>query len=78
MGVMATKEEDNNADLTNQINADLREKLARTQSVEGEEGDVDYSEADYLKEYNKTGRFGWIWLILIALAVASLVFIMLL
>ena len=75
MGVIVTKDEDDNTQLTERINADLRERMTRTAAVEG---DPDYIEdSDYLKELKSTGRFSWIWFVLIALAIASLIFIIL-
>ena len=77
MGVIVNKEDDDNIELTNRINADLREKVARTQAPSGD--DPDFSEdVAYLDDYAKTGRFSWLWFILIALALASLAFIILL
>ncbi|MBQ6130697.1 hypothetical protein IJI72_03370 [Candidatus Saccharibacteria bacterium] len=77
MGVIVTKKNDDNLELTNRINSDLREKVSRTQSPEGD--DPDFSEdVAYLDDYEKTGRFSWIWFVLIALALASLAFIILL
>ncbi len=77
MGVMVTKEDDNNVALTNKINAELRGKMARTQSDEGTATDFS-KDAAYLSDYEKTHRFSWVWFVLIALALASLVFIILL
>ena len=75
MGVIVTKDEDENVQLTERINADLRERAMSTAKVEG---DPDYvADSEYLKELKTTGRFSWIWFILIALAIASLVFIVL-
>ena len=39
MGVMVTKDEDDNKVLTEKINADLREKVQRTQMADGEDPD---------------------------------------
>ncbi|MBQ3430748.1 hypothetical protein IJG20_01430 [Candidatus Saccharibacteria bacterium] len=75
MGVLVAKEEDDNVSLTNKINADLREKMAKTQNPE--EDDPDFEDAEYLAQYKKTGRFTWVWFILIALAIASLTYIIL-
>ena len=77
MGVMVTKDEDDNIELTERINADLREKVARTQLSDGEDPDF-IADSEYFEQYEKTGRFGWVWFILVALAIASLVFIILL
>lgn len=73
MGVLVTKEEDDNVALTNKINADLREKMSKTQNPEDE--DPNFEDAEYLENYKKTGRFTWVWFILIALAIASITYI---
>ena len=77
MGVIVTKDEDDNRALSRRINADLKEKVERTQLADGEDPDF-IANSEYFEQYEKTGRFGWIWFILIILAVASLVFIILL
>ena len=74
MAVVVTKEKDNNVELTNRINADLREKMSKVQNIDDDETDF-VEDSDYLKEYRKTNRFAWVWIVLIALAIASLVFI---
>ncbi len=74
MAVVVTKEKDNNVELTNRINADLREKMSKVQNIDDDETDF-VEDPDYLKEYRKTNRFAWVWIVLIALAIASLVFI---
>ncbi|MBQ3430477.1 hypothetical protein IJG21_03610 [Candidatus Saccharibacteria bacterium] len=76
MGVIVTKDEDENTALTERINTDLRRRAMETSGADGVE--TDFSEdTEYLKEYAKTGRFTWIWFVLIALAIASLIFIIL-
>ena len=77
MGVMVTKEDDDNVELTRKINADLREKVQRTQIADGEDPDF-IADSEYFEQYEKTGRFGWVWFVLVILALASLVFIILL
>jgi len=77
MGVMVTRDEDDNRELTRKINADLREKMQRTQTADGEDPDF-IEDSEFFEQYEKTGRFGWIWFVLVALALASLVFIILL
>ena len=77
MGVIVTKDEDENRALSRRINADLKEKVERTQKADGEDPDF-IADSEYFEQYEKTGRFGWIWFILIILAAASLVFIILL
>ncbi|MBR3319485.1 hypothetical protein IKG06_03190 [Candidatus Saccharibacteria bacterium] len=77
MGVIVTKDEDDNRALSRRINADLKEKVERTQKADGEDPDF-IADSEYFEQYEKTGRFGWIWFILIILAAASLIFIILL
>lgn len=77
MGVMVTKDEDDNAELTEKIQADLREKVQKTQMADGEDPDF-IEDSEFFEQYEKTGRFSWVWFILVALALVSLVFIILL
>ncbi|MBR3138958.1 hypothetical protein IKG38_03045 [Candidatus Saccharibacteria bacterium] len=73
MGVIVNKQNEQNDELSRRINADLRAKAMETASV-NEDGDVDFAEdADYLRDLKKTGKFGWIWVVLIVLAVISLI-----
>ena len=77
MGVMVTKDEDDNKALTEKINADLREKVQKTQMADGEDQDF-IENSEYFEQYEKKGRFSWIWFVIVALALVSLVFIILL
>ena len=71
MGIMVQKNEDKSK-LDEQINADLLERAART----SKEMDPDYVEdSDYTKNLKKTGRFAWVWAVLIILAIISLIII---
>lgn len=71
MGVIVNKENQND-ELSRRINADLRERAVAT----AEANDVDLAEdAEYLRDLKKTGRFGWVWIILVVLAVLSLIVI---
>lgn len=71
MGIMVQKNEDKSK-LNEQINADLRERAERT----SKEMDPDYVEdSDYTKDLKKTGRFAWVWAVLIILAIISLIII---
>lgn len=73
MGVIVNKEDDKNAELTRRINADLRAKMSET--VNDDDHDApDFSEdVEYTRDLKKTGRFGWVWAILIVLALIILV-----
>ena len=71
MGIMVQKNEDNSK-LNDMINVDLRERAERT----SKEMDPDYVEdSDYTKDLKKTGRFAWVWAVLIILAIISLIII---
>ena len=73
MGIIVNKENDKNTDLSRRIDTDLRERL---QSSARTDTDPDLAEdSEYVKNLNKTSKFGWVWIILIILAVISLVFI---
>lgn len=70
MGVIVNKEQEADDVLTRRINADLRTRAKENADVDG----VDLVEdAEYLKNTNKTGRFAWVWVVLIVLAILSLV-----
>lgn len=72
MGVIVNKEQEKNSELSRRIDADLREKALK--ATRGRNGDVDLAEdAEYLKDLNKTSRFGWVWVVLIVLAILSLI-----
>lgn len=75
MGVIVNKKESQD-ELTRRINADLREKAMASSAIAEDGADVDLAEdAEYLKDLKKTGRFSWIWIVLIVLAVLSLIVI---
>lgn len=73
MGIIVNKEDDKNDALTARINADLREKMQTTSEPANDPDLVE--DTDYVKEYKKTSHFGWVWIVLIALAILSLIFI---
>ncbi|MBR3115649.1 hypothetical protein IKF30_00250 [Candidatus Saccharibacteria bacterium] len=69
MGVIVNKENQQDDELSRRITADLRAR-----AVQEESDDVDMVEdARYLKDLRKTSKFGWVWIVLIVLAVLSLV-----
>ena len=69
MGVIVNKENQQNDELSRRITADLRAR-----AVAAEDGDVDMVEdARYLNDLQKTSKFGWIWIVLIVLAILSLI-----
>ena len=73
MGIIVNKEDDKNDALTARINADLREKVQTTSATTDDPDLVE--DTDYVKEFKKTSHFGWVWIVLIALAILSLIFI---
>ncbi len=74
MGILVSKDEDENSVLQERINADLRERIQK-QSGEEDNNDKDFAEdSEYVKQLQKTGRFSWVWFVLVILAIISLVF----
>ncbi|MBR5027135.1 hypothetical protein IKX64_00880 [Candidatus Saccharibacteria bacterium] len=71
MGIIVNKEDDKNDALTARINADLREKM-QTTSAQTDDPDL-VEDTDYVKEFKKTSHFGWVWIVLIVLAILSLI-----
>ena len=71
MGVIVHKETERKSELNDRIAADLR---TRAKMEEQEDPDL-VEDADYVRDLKKTGSFGWIWFVLIALALVSLIFI---
>lgn len=69
MGIMVSNDMDRDSELNRRITSDLR---ARAQSADRE--DPDYvDDSNYVKDMKKTSRFGWVWAVLIVLAIISLV-----
>ncbi len=74
MSIIVNKDTERKNRLTERINADLREKAAETADV-SEDADL-VEDSEYVKDLKKTGKFGWVWIVLIVLAIISLVIIM--
>ena len=71
MGIMVSKDE-TNSDLDRRISADLR-----TRAQKSAHKDPDYvNDAVYIEGTKKTGKFTWVWIVLIVLAVISLISIL--
>ncbi len=69
MGIMVSKDLENSSELNRRISSDLR---ARTVSME-QRNDPDFEDdSAYIEETKKTGKFTWVWIILIILAAISL------
>jgi hypothetical protein len=74
MGVIVNKENERNTELNQKIAADLRARAQKTSGI----SDPDLAEdIDYVKNTKKTGRFAWVWVVLVAMALISLVSIVL-
>lgn len=73
MGIIVNKEDNKNEDLERRISADLRAKAVET----FDDGEVtDFADdSEYVRETTKTGRFAWVWIVLVVLAIISLVII---
>lgn len=74
MSIVTNKDEDKSR-LSQRINADLRAKMAETSQISDEPDLIEDSE--YVKDMKKTGKFGWIWIVLIVLALMSIISIVL-
>ena len=74
MGIVVTKR-DNDNELNQRITADLRARAMATSDIDSPDLVED---SDYTGTLKKTSRFGWIWIVLILLALASIIFIVLL
>ncbi|MBR5621082.1 hypothetical protein IKW75_01190 [Candidatus Saccharibacteria bacterium] len=70
MGIIVSKNNDENSRLNERITADLRERAAR--SALGSDPDL-VEDSDYTRDLKKTGKYTWVWAVLIGLAVISLV-----
>lgn len=69
MGMILNKEQDLNDEISRRIATDLREKNA-TGLVTGEAPDL-AEDSEYVRDFQKTGRFSFGWVILILVLVAA-------
>ncbi len=75
MGVIVNKENTKKNELTRRIDADLKAKQIATAKIDGN-ADPDFAEdTEYVKNMKKTSKFGWVWIVLIVLAILSIVVI---
>jgi hypothetical protein len=70
VGIIVSKDNDRNSELNQRITADLRARAV--QSARDRDPDL-VDDSEYLKNLKKTGRFSWLWFVLIVLALISLV-----
>ena len=74
MAVIVNKEDDKNSELSRRIDADLREKMVGSSKTVAKNTDPDFTEdAEYMKDLKKTGKFGWVWIMLVSLALVLLI-----
>lgn len=74
MGVIVNKNNQQDNELSRRINADLREKALQSSGVMSDAETPDFAEdVEYMKDLKKTGRFGWVWIVLIILAIMSVI-----
>ncbi len=72
MGIMVSKDNEESSRLNDRIAADLR---ARAQETErGQDPDL-VEDSDYAKDLKKTGKYTWVWVVLVVLAILSIVVI---
>ena len=69
MGIMMTKDMNENSDLNRRITADLRQR-AQSSSRDLPDG---VNDAAYVRDTKKTGKYTWVWGVLIVLAIISLI-----
>ena len=72
MGIIVSKNNDENSRLNDRITADLRER-AKAEAIANDPDLVE--DSDYAKDLKKTGKYTWIWIVLVVLALISLVVI---
>ena len=76
MSIIVNKENNLDNELSRRIDADLRAKLSGNSRDDENEPQTDFTEeTEYMKDYKKTGRFGWVWAVLIILAIIALIII---
>lgn len=72
MGIIVSKNNDKNSRLNQRITADLRERA----KAEAMANDPDLVEdSDYTKDLKKTGKYTWVWIVLVVLAIISMIII---
>ena len=71
---IVNKENDRNNELSRRIDADLRVKMSGSSKTVSKNADPDFTEgAEYIKDLKKTGKFGWVWIVLVGLVLVILI-----
>ena len=74
MAIIMNKQAEKRSELTDRVTTSLKERERR----ESGKAETDFVEdSEYRKGLKKTGRFAWIWFVLILLAIISLIVIFL-
>ena len=74
MGIIVNKNMEEKDELSRRITADLRERQQLGEEVDAAQTDF-VDDVDYVRGTKKTGRFAWVWAVLVILAVISVVVI---
>lgn len=73
MGVIVNKENTKNDKLSRRIESDLRLKMTSGAGViDGDTPDL-VDESEYVKDLKGSKKFGWVWVVLILLAILSVI-----
>ena len=72
MCIIVSKYNEENSKLNQRMTADLRERANKT--TLGDDPDL-VEDSDYAKDLKKTGKYTWVWIVLVVLAIISLVVI---
>lgn len=70
MGIIVSKNNEENSRLNERITADLRERAQKT--TLGSDPDL-VEDSDYARDLKKTSKYGWILPVLLAIGVIALV-----
>ena len=77
MGVIVNKDRQMDNELGRRIDADLRARAmaGADEGGAGEGGETpDFAEdAEYVRNLKRTSKFGWVWIVLIVLAIGAVV-----
>ena len=77
MGIIVNKNQQMDNELTRRIDADLRGKALKSTGENGNNETPDFAEdSEYVKNFKKTSKFGWVWIILIILAIVGIICIL--
>ncbi len=76
MGIIVSKDQDRTK-LQKRITADLHNRAKASQDEDPGKTPDFAEDSAYVKDLKKTGRFSWIWIVLIVLAIISLIIIFL-